>query len=153
MGVFWFLVKVFVLMFGYVWLRGTLPRTRYDQLMALGWKVLIPLQIVWILLIATIRVGQVQGLTPVIIVIGLLVFALIFLLVIFWDNAGVKWSARVGPQDPVTPETQAQLAEETGNPTRFPVPPLDLPHYHGISAETGPALETASQKEVTGAGN
>jgi NADH-quinone oxidoreductase subunit H len=43
--VFWFLLKVFVFMLIYIWVRGTLPRFRYDQLMAFGWKVLLPLAI------------------------------------------------------------------------------------------------------------
>lgn len=44
--VFWFLAKVFVFMLVYIWVRGTLPRFRYDQLMAFGWKVLLPAAIV-----------------------------------------------------------------------------------------------------------
>jgi NADH-quinone oxidoreductase subunit H len=152
--VLWFLIKVFILLFCYVWLRGTLPRTRYDQLMALGWKILIPLSIVWILLIATIRVGRNDSNSPVPYVVGGLVLVLILLLVGFWDNAAQKRAVDVGPQEPVTPEVQAELAEESGNPTRFPVPPIDLPHYHGgLAAERGPQLDKASQKEVTGAGN
>jgi NADH-quinone oxidoreductase subunit H len=43
--VFWFMAKVFLFIFLYVWVRGTLPRFRYDQLMAFGWKVLLPLAI------------------------------------------------------------------------------------------------------------
>jgi NADH-quinone oxidoreductase subunit H len=43
--VFWFVAKVFVFMFIYIWVRGTLPRFRYDQLMAFGWKFLLPLAI------------------------------------------------------------------------------------------------------------
>jgi len=42
---FWFLAKVFVFLFVYVWMRGTLPRLRYDQLMSFGWKLLLPLSI------------------------------------------------------------------------------------------------------------
>ena len=49
-GPFWFLLKVFLFLFFYVWLRGTLPRFRYDQLMAFGWKVLLPLSIVNVIL-------------------------------------------------------------------------------------------------------
>ncbi len=44
-GPFWFLLKVFLFIFFYVWLRATLPRFRYDQLMAIGWKLLLPLSI------------------------------------------------------------------------------------------------------------
>jgi NADH-quinone oxidoreductase subunit H len=53
--VLWFLAKVFALLFGFIWLRATLPRLRYDQFMKLGWKVLIPFSLVWILVVAAFR--------------------------------------------------------------------------------------------------
>jgi NADH-quinone oxidoreductase subunit H len=43
--VFWFTLRVFFFLFLYIWVRGTLPRFRYDQLMAFSWKVLLPLAI------------------------------------------------------------------------------------------------------------
>ncbi len=51
-GVFWFLLKIFVCLFVFIWVRGTLPRYRYDQLMALGWKVFLPLSLVWLVITA-----------------------------------------------------------------------------------------------------
>jgi len=48
----WFLLKVFLLLFFYVWMRWTLPRYRYDQLMAFGWKILLPLSVVNLLVTA-----------------------------------------------------------------------------------------------------
>src|SRR6202008_3791335 len=83
--VLWFLIKVFILLFCYVWLRGTLPRTRYDQLMALGWKILIPASIVWILLIATVKAWRNDTHSNIVYACGGLVIVLILLLVTFWD--------------------------------------------------------------------
>ena len=54
MPVFWFCLKVFFFMFLYVWVRWTLPRFRYDQLMAFGWKVLLPLAVANIVVTALI---------------------------------------------------------------------------------------------------
>ncbi|MCX7090840.1 MAG: NADH-quinone oxidoreductase subunit NuoH [Legionellales bacterium] len=51
-GIVWLLLKVSVFLFFYIWLRATFPRYRYDQLMRLGWKVLIPVTIVWVLVTA-----------------------------------------------------------------------------------------------------
>src|SRR3546814_7036979 len=45
----------------FIWLRGSLPRLRYDQFMAFGWKVLIPVSLVWIVLVATVRVIDNEG--------------------------------------------------------------------------------------------
>ncbi|QJA05294.1 NADH-quinone oxidoreductase subunit NuoH [Thermosulfurimonas marina] len=52
---FWFLVKLYVLLFFYIWVRATLPRYRYDQLMGLGWKVLIPLSLANILVTGLLK--------------------------------------------------------------------------------------------------
>ncbi len=151
----WFLLKVVGFLFFFIWLRGSLPRIRYDQLMTLGWKGLIPAALAWALIAATIRVLRRQGgSVPVYLVGGAIVVVLILL---WW-----AWDAKVaGRARAEEAETEADAATEgTG---AFPVPPMDLPHYHGIGVMTGhdavpagviQAERTAtadSTKEVTGA--
>ncbi|MEN9622488.1 MAG: hypothetical protein RLZZ307_220 [Actinomycetota bacterium] len=57
----WFFAKVNFFFFIFMWLRGSLPRLRYDQFMKFGWKVLIPVSLVWILIVASLRVLQQEG--------------------------------------------------------------------------------------------
>jgi len=53
-GLFWFVLKVFIFMFVYIWMRGTLPRFRYDQLMSFGWKFLLPVSIANVVLTSAV---------------------------------------------------------------------------------------------------
>jgi NADH-quinone oxidoreductase subunit H len=59
--VLWFMGKVLFFLFVFIWLRGTLPRLRYDQFMRFGWTRLMPLALVWILAVATIRTVNLRG--------------------------------------------------------------------------------------------
>ncbi len=60
-GTVWLLLKVLVFLYIYVWFRATLPRVRYDQLMNLGWRLMIPLALGWFMLLAAFRIGKDEG--------------------------------------------------------------------------------------------
>jgi len=80
----WFMGKVLGFIFFFIWLRGSLPRLRYDQFMAFGWKVLIPLSVVWIVAVAAVRVVTLRGgldqkwLFGIAAVLGVMIVGLLF---------------------------------------------------------------------------
>jgi len=101
-----------------VWLRGTLPRLRYDQFMQFGWKALLPINLAWILAVAAIRVLNDRGWpawksTFVVVVPALLIILAVFTII---DVSNNRRQAELEAAD----EAEANLAPA------FPIPPLDL---------------------------
>jgi NADH-quinone oxidoreductase subunit H len=77
-GSLWFFLKLSIFPFIWIWFRATLPRLRYDQLMDLGWKLLIPLSLGWLLLIAAFQIRGTEGWGPAVVVgVGVAVAAIV----------------------------------------------------------------------------
>jgi NADH-quinone oxidoreductase subunit H len=138
--VLWFLGKVVVFVFLFIWLRGSLPRIRYDQLMKIGWKILIPVSLGWTMIVATARVWRRQGGSPAVYVIGGGIIVLLALLLLRWEESGRR--AEQAAADAETAEPGEPDGTVSPRPTAFPTPPMDLPHYHGIGlmSEARPVL-------------
>jgi NADH-quinone oxidoreductase subunit H len=110
--VLWFFGKVLFFIFLFIWLRGSLPRLRYDQFMAFGWKRLIPVALLWIVAVATIRSISLEGgLDRRYVLIGLGALAVVFLVLFFIGDAADEEET-----------TEAEAAPVGG----FPVPPMPV---------------------------
>ncbi|CAB4531320.1 unannotated protein [freshwater metagenome] len=116
----WFLLKVNFFFFIFMWLRGTLPRLRYDQFMKFGWKVLIPVSLVWILVVATLRVLQQQGANRAVII----AFAGGVVLIVMTISSLTDRSKK---------KAREPLPE--GEAPNFPVP--SLPHVNSVNVSGG----------------
>ncbi len=111
----WFTAKVWTFLFVFIWLRGTLPRLRYDQFMNLGWKLLIPVSLAWVMFVATLRVLQLEGMnvqTPGMVIGGIVVAIVLIGLVLRAGHAGDDRAA-------AAPDPDA-----TRMYSDFPVPPM-----------------------------
>ncbi len=112
----WFLGKVLAFFFIFIWLRGTLPRMRYDQFMKFGWKVLIPTSLVWIMVGSTFHLLKMRNASRITIMgFGIGVFLLIM--------AGLtmsEWSSKRRAEN----ATDIELPEPS-----FPVPSITRSEY------------------------
>jgi NADH-quinone oxidoreductase subunit H len=148
----WFLAKVILLIFFFVWLRGTLPRLRYDQFMKLGWKVLIPGSVAWILAVAAMRLAFNEGVERRDILIwgGALVALMLVVSLIIPEKKPAAAAAAAAPPESFDPFAGGH-----------PVPPmpgqrLEQPVATGARAGdsspgNGPVAQSNGPEEGTGA--
>ena len=136
--VLWFFGKLFLFIFLFIWLRGSLPRMRYDQFMALGWKVLIPVSLAWIVAVAVIRMVSLEGSINRTYLIGAIVvlLALTVALMFVGDSGSDDEAPRAGDEEP-------HDAFAGG----FPVPPM--PAGGAVRGAAAPLTFPSSRTTVT----
>ncbi|WP_354005014.1 NADH-quinone oxidoreductase subunit NuoH [Rhodococcus fascians] len=139
--VLWFVAKVWVFLFVFIWLRSTLPRLRYDQFMNFGWKILIPVALIWVMVIATVRVlGAGRYDVPLVTSVVSTIFAVAVLgslLLLLRRRARTR---NLPPAAPVAPFDAAAGG--------FPVPPIPKQGTNIASRHAGArSTVAASQKE------
>ncbi|GAA2510439.1 NADH-quinone oxidoreductase subunit NuoH [Pilimelia columellifera] len=143
----WFFAKVTLILFLFVWVRATLPRLRYDQFMRFGWKVLLPINLAWIVALAGIKALQNNDPSEQTkwLIVGGVVGALAL--------AALLWPSK-------RPQPEPSLAEQlAARPAgSFPVPPLDLqvppsPRARRTVAGRQPANVTTETIDSAGAGD
>ncbi|MCW2797844.1 NADH-quinone oxidoreductase subunit NuoH [Nocardioides sp.] len=134
--VIWFFGKVLTFIFFFIWLRGSLPRLRYDQFMAFGWKRLIPLALGWIVAVGTIRAISLDGgLDRQYLLIGIGILAVLFLVLFF-----------IGENESAEDEDEALPASTPGG---FPVPAM--PAGGPVQGAAAPLTFDSSSPTVTAA--
>lgn len=143
----WITLKIQLLLFFFIWLRGTLPRLRYDQFMKLGWKVLLPVSLVWLVMVATVRALRNEGYEfgQVVLYVGAPIVVILLVLLVR-DLLKPKEKAEAGPGE-------AEFDPMAGG---YPVPPLPgqqlppVPRRRSRAPELQDALNGANHTSSEG---
>jgi NADH-quinone oxidoreductase subunit H len=123
----WFIAKVWMFLFVFMWLRATLPRLRYDQFMAIGWKLLIPVSLIWIMIVAVLRNAGLTGVIPALLAAAALLAAVLVVRRRTRSRQDIEAVSKAVEFDPVA--------------GGFPVPPL--PGQRTRTARLAPACPAA----------
>jgi NADH-quinone oxidoreductase subunit H len=143
----WWLIKVQLFIFIFIWLRGTLPRMRYDQFMKFGWKVLIPASVVWIMIVATARAfrDDFTFSNDQLLIAGAIVIAVLLL------GSWIAQKVSDAKQSRIEAERQADAAEPFDPMAGgYPVPPMpgqDMPIVTRRSTASIGAVQQPSATE------
>jgi len=146
--ILWWLIKVQIFIFIFIWLRGTLPRYRYDQFMKFGWTMLIPISIVWIVIVAVARQLRSESAMSSTSILASGIAALIIVLLAIWLLPGA--AERRARKEA---EAEAEVLAESAAQTSFPVPPMPGETFSFTPRRSGQAAAitaaTPDIKEVT----
>ncbi|MGN5240451.1 MULTISPECIES: NADH-quinone oxidoreductase subunit NuoH [unclassified Rhodococcus (in: high G+C Gram-positive bacteria)] len=128
--VLWFVLKVWGVLFVFVWLRSTLPRLRYDQFMALGWKLLIPVAVIWVMVVAVVRQLAADDVVPE---SATLVVAGALLTVALFVYLTIRSRRRDRTRHTTAPPAGSAFDPMAGG---FPVPPIPVRAAPSTSKES-----------------
>lgn len=122
-GLLWFLIKTVAFMFFFVWVKAAVPRFRYDQFMRLGWRWLIPISLLWVLVVSVLRVARTEDwVSSSVFWIVVAAFFVVLLAVLLFGGAPVEEKS----------ETEGEFDAFAGG---YPVPPMpgqQLPELAGV---------------------
>jgi NADH-quinone oxidoreductase subunit H len=125
-GLLWFLLKTIAFMFFFVWVKAAVPRFRYDQFMRMGWRWLIPISLVWVLVVSVIQEARAQQwFSSTVIWIIVAAFVVIMALILLFGGKPVE-------EEETQPESEGEFDAFAGG---YPVPPMpgqQLPELAGV---------------------
>ena len=142
----WWLIKVQLFIFMFIWLRGTLPRMRYDQFMKFGWKVLIPASVVWIMIVATARAfrDDFAFSNDQLLIAGAIVIAILLL------GSWIAQKVSDSKQERIAAEQAAEAAEPFDPMAGgYPVPPMPGQEMPMVTRRSTASIGAVHQPHAT----
>ncbi|MDR0435517.1 MAG: NADH-quinone oxidoreductase subunit NuoH [Propionibacteriaceae bacterium] len=161
-GLLWFVLKVQLLIFLFVWVRASVPRFRYDQFMSLGWKVLIPANLVWLFAMAVFRGLRLGRSLPLIATASIVTALVLASVAVMMVQDRMKEQAERSPTEIPVPPDESGGAEPEPEPEPepfdafaggYPVPPKpgeQLPELAGFVPATLTVMALSDRRRTRG---